>query len=582
MKRFFLLATVLAVVSACVQETVTARFFLQDGSGFSAAVSVEPGTVLHPESPRRDGYLFKGWCTQSEGGSRWDFSQPLTRSMNFYAQWEKKIHYVTFYPGYPDAGVTSIRQAFYENGEGHLIPNPFRRDGYRFLGWSLSADSPDIAYSDQALFQMKTADVVLYAVWGELGPNEYSIIFHSNIPGDTKTVVQTVEEGTEIFLRKNSFVYEGHRFLGWSEESQATAPSYPDGGKFGTVTGNVDLYAVWAELVTVTFNPNGGSAVGSVEIPKGMPVPRPADPVLSGKIFYAWMKDDVRWDFSQPVDSPVTLTAKWVDNAISYTALRRIDLNSDWAGYNGSESFFDTESNAGLWVFDSAVTAVPEKAFKENTDLLSVRLPATVTVLGGYAFYNCTSLTDVQIDGSLTAVPAYAFYNCKKLQTVTIPDSVKSFGNGAFSLCSALKEITIPDGVSDLGKETFLGDIALESVTIPSAVGQLDMSVFFACTGLQTVVLSEGLTAIADTAFGYCSSLTEIVIPSSVTEIRGAVFTECSLLKRVTVGNDVPPTGITEMTFPPFVSEIKVPASAVGSYQSTEGWSSYKEIISGL
>ena len=98
MKRFFLLATVLAVVSACVQETVTARFFLQDGSGFSAAVSVEPGTVLHPESPRRDGYLFKGWYTQSEGGSRWDFSQPLTRSMNFYAQWEKKIHYVTFYP----------------------------------------------------------------------------------------------------------------------------------------------------------------------------------------------------------------------------------------------------------------------------------------------------------------------------------------------------------------------------------------------------------------------------------------------------------------------------------------------------
>lgn len=582
MKKIFLLTAFMAAVAACSPELLTVRFFLQDGTGFSASVSVETGTVLQPENPGRDGYLFKGWYTQAEGGSRWDFSQPLTRSMNFYAQWEKEIHYVTFYPGYEGADASPVRQAFYENAEGLLIPNPFRRDGYKFLGWRPSADSSDIAYTDRALFRMGTADVALYAAWGYPGPDEYSIIFHSNIPGDDRTVVQTVTEGTVTVLQGNTFVYEGHRFLGWSENSAATAPAYPDGGEWVAGKGDVNLYAVWAELLTVEFDANGGTAVEAVTVTKGSPVPRPADPVLSDKIFYAWMKEGVRWDFSQSVDSSMTLTAKWVEHAVSYTALNRIDLNSDWTNYNGSESFFDSATGTGLWVFDAAVTAVPEKAFNGNTDLVSVRLPATVTGLGSYAFYNCTSLTDVQIDGSLTAVPAYAFYNCKKLESVTIPNSVTSFGNGAFSLCVALKAISIPDGVTVLGKETFLGDIALESVTIPSSVKQLDMSVFFACTGLKTVVLSEGLTAIADTAFAYCTSLTEIVIPTSVTLVKGAVFTECSLLTTVTVKNNIPPTGVTDLTFPASVTAIRVPTAVTEVYKAADGWSHYNAIINGF
>ena len=502
MKKIFLLTALLAAVTACSPEMVTVRFFLQDGTGFSASVSVETGTVLQPENPVRDGYLFKGWYTQSEGGSRWDFTQPLTRSMNFYAQWEKKIHYVTFYPGYEGADASPVRQAFYENDEGLLIPNPFRRDGYKFLGWS--------------------------------------------------------------------------------ENSAATAPAYPDGGEWVAGKGDVNLYAVWAELLTVEFDANGGTAVEAVTVTKGSPVPRPADPVLSGKIFYAWMKEGARWDFSQSVDSSMKLTAKWVDYAVSYTALNRIDLNADWTNYNGSESFFDSATGTGLWVFDAAVTAVPEKAFYGNTDLVSVRLPATVTGLGSYAFYNCTSLTDVQIDGSPTAVPAYAFYNCKKLKSVTIPDSVTSFGNGAFSICPSLESIRIPEGVTDLGRETFLGATSLKSVSIPSSVKTLEMSVFFACTGLETVVLEEGVTTIDDTAFGYCTSLTEIGIPASVTVIKGAVFTECSSLATVTVKNSTPPTGVTELTFPASVTAIRVPTTETEDYKAAAGWLHYKEVITGF
>ena len=301
------------------------------------------------------------------------------------------------------------------------------------------------------------------------------------------------------------------------------------------------------------------AATDSTESKKGSPVPRPADPVLSGKIFYAWMKEGARWDFSQPVDSSMKLTAKWVDYAVSYTALNRIDLNADWTNYNGSESFFDSAAGTGLWVFDAAVTAVPEKAFYGNTDLVSVRLPATVTGLG-----------------------SYAFYNCKKLKSVTIPDSVTSFGNGAFSICPSLESIRIPEGVTDLGRETFLGATSLKSVSIPSSVKTLEMSVFFACTGLESVVLEEGLETIDDTAFGYCTSLTEIGIPASVTVIKGAVFTECSSLATVTVKNSTPPTDVTELTFPASVTAIRVPTAETEDYKAAAGWLHYKEVITGF
>lgn len=582
MKKIFLLSAFLAVVAACSPEMISVRFFLQDGTGFSAAVSVEVGTVLQPDNPRREGYLFKGWYTQPEGDSRWDFSQPLTRSMNFYAQWEKKIHYVTFYPGYEGSSAESLRQTFYENSEGLLIPNPFRRDGYKFLGWSLSSDSSDIDYTDQALFQMGTTDVSLYAVWGNLGQDEYSIVFHSNIPGGERTVVQTVTEGTVTVLQRNSFVYDGHRFLGWAEDSEAALPVYPDGGEWTVGKGDVDLYAVWIELMTVTFDSNGGTEVEPVEVPKGSQILRPADPEQDSFYFYAWMKGDQRWDFSQPVTESMTLTAKWVGSCIYYTASAKIDLDTKWDGYDAAESFFDVLSGTGVWVFDPAVVSVPEKAFYGNTTLISVRLPSIVTSMGSYAFYNCTSLTDVRIDGALTAVPAYAFYNCKKLRSVTIPDTVDSFGNGAFSLCLALESIPLPAGITGLGKEAFLGAIGLKTVSVPAGVQTLDMSVFFACTGLQTVALSEGLKTIADTAFAYCASLTEIEIPASVTVIKGAVFTECSTLRTVTVKNPVPPTGISEMTFPESVSEIKVPASAAETYKAAAGWVLYKDMITGF
>ncbi len=40
-----------------------------------------------PADPTRDGYTFDGWYTTKSGGSKYDFSTPVTADLNLYAHW---------------------------------------------------------------------------------------------------------------------------------------------------------------------------------------------------------------------------------------------------------------------------------------------------------------------------------------------------------------------------------------------------------------------------------------------------------------------------------------------------------------
>ena len=48
------------------------------------------GTVTPPADPKADGYQFKGWYTQENGGVKFDFSQPIKADVTVYAHWSKK------------------------------------------------------------------------------------------------------------------------------------------------------------------------------------------------------------------------------------------------------------------------------------------------------------------------------------------------------------------------------------------------------------------------------------------------------------------------------------------------------------
>ena len=53
-----------------------------------------------------------------------------------------------------------------------------------------------------------------------------------------------------------------------------------------------------------------------------------------------------------------------------------------------------------------------------------------------------TEMTSIVIPDSVTIIGDYAFYNCRSLTSITIPDSVTSIGDEAFWACRSLTDIT--------------------------------------------------------------------------------------------------------------------------------------------
>lgn len=87
-------------------------------------------------------------------------------------------------------------------------------------------------------------------------PNK--VIFHANNGTDA-----TSEQGVfgTANLTKNTFSYEGYRFDGWSETAGG-AVKYADGASITLNGKDVDLYAVWTKVWTVTFpNMPEGAAI---------------------------------------------------------------------------------------------------------------------------------------------------------------------------------------------------------------------------------------------------------------------------------------------------------------------------------
>ncbi|WP_081664124.1 InlB B-repeat-containing protein [Bifidobacterium sp. AGR2158] len=73
------------------ESTMHTVTFDANGGTAVAAAKVEHGkTAAAPAAPTRDGYTFDGWYTAKAGGSKYDFSTPVTGDLTLYAHWTVK------------------------------------------------------------------------------------------------------------------------------------------------------------------------------------------------------------------------------------------------------------------------------------------------------------------------------------------------------------------------------------------------------------------------------------------------------------------------------------------------------------
>lgn len=104
---------------------------------------------------------------------------------------------------------------------------------------------------------------------------------------------------------------------------------------------------------------------------------------------------------------------------------------------------------------EEKVTQIKAYAFAGNSNVKSIKIPETVTVIGEAAFEDCIKLESVNLPSKLTKILPYTFNGCEKLKGVTIPAGVTYIGEKAFADCVAFESIVIPESVTKIGAFAF-------------------------------------------------------------------------------------------------------------------------------
>ena len=232
-----------------------------------------------------------------------------------------------------------------------------------------------------------------------------------------------------------------------------------------------------------------------------------------------------------------------------------------------------TVSGIGIRAFDNcteltkitmgnSIEGISNWAFKNCINLKNVNFGNSLQWIDGGAFMGCSSLTSINLPNSLKALYGIeqdgVFTDCTNLKTIHLSSSLTLIGNNAFEGCVNLKSVDLHDGITEIHNNAFKDCKSLTEVTIPASIEVLTYP-FEGCTGLkivnwnvtngrncravwpvniEVVNFDEGVQYIPR-GFLAGTRIKSVVIPDAVTEIGYDAFDDCQYLEHLTVGKSV-------------------------------------------
>jgi len=233
---------------------------------------------------------------------------------------------------------------------------------------------------------------------------------------------------------------------------------------------------------------------------------------------------------------------------VDVAALRRMAFDVSSYAMAGVRACIRGEGEAPMEVLLAACALrhgearVPANAFRGDTSMTSIELPAGLTSLGDEAFRDCSSMTSIALPASLTVICLRAFSGCSSLTSIALPAGLTSLGDCAFYGCSSMTSIELPASLTSLGDEAFRDCSSMTSIALPAGLTSISRSAFSGCSSLSSIALPAGLTSIGWYSFRDCSSLTSITLPAGLTRLDAYAFQGCSSLTSVTL-----PAGFTSL-----------------------------------
>ena len=412
------------------EDVAKVDFTLDNNKAASATVtgvSAGTATITHTYYTTSTGWI---------GNTRWN-----THTETIQVTVEAPKYTVTFSVGDDAAAAGVPTPGSVTVTEGQTIsdlPEPVWKADEQFIkvfaGW----------YSDEAFtkeFTSETvviADTTLHAKWVEpTAEGVYYVNFYSQ-DGQTVHLTLSAMAGKTVAPPQEGPTLVGKVFKGWSTTMQGDSPAADlQAFDFNTPISEVanqgangktlNLYAWYADAVTVSFIANGGTAVPSQFIAKG-DTATSGQTTREGYTFRGWSTDKdtyTPFDFTTPVNENLTLYAFWdaklVPVTIVYMYENANDAEYSPAGksvkvYAPAGSYVSIEKNSNITnltgshavryadTMDGALTGYAKQSANENAG------NATIPDISDtyYQYETASNKRWVNPDGSTTVL---AYYN---------------------------------------------------------------------------------------------------------------------------------------------------------------------------
>ena len=244
------------IVEAAAPAPSVDSFF----TGLAGIATVENDST-HPMAVTEDGMALvstNAGINSSASGVKLTFQKAARLSFSFKTSCESKWDFLKI-----THNGTPLNDGYQEKGD-------YSGEMTDFKPYSLQVNAGDVVevkYTKDSSGQ-KGQDCAWLKDFAAALP--YAVTFHAN--DGTETTKEQGIFGTAA-LEANTFTRSGYRFDGWAETADGAA-AYADGAEI-TLSGNVDLYAVWTPVWAVTFPqmPEGAA----ITVKQGENVVEPAE-----------------------------------------------------------------------------------------------------------------------------------------------------------------------------------------------------------------------------------------------------------------------------------------------------------------
>lgn len=183
------------------------------------------------------------------------------------------------------------------------------------------------------------------------------------------------------------------------------------------------------------------------------------------------------------------------------------------------------------------VVELAASLFEGREDIISLKLPDSIEIIGDLAFFNCTALASVELGDSVWSIGLDAFRGTPWLDS--FGDEFAVVGDGVLIKYNGdAQSVILPKEVRHVAGGVFATK-TLKSVDLGS-VFTLGKNAFNTCNTLIRVDGGDSLVMIGAGAFENCVCMEEIMLPKTLLEVRENAFAACRELAVVVYyGTDV-------------------------------------------